>query len=216
MRRIRYIPGLISLALMLPLGLWFMKSQRAFKQERCVQMFFPYPKGQFSWFDSLWVRPDKAIVQERFSCSGSIANSSGELQAFKSKLEELAAAKDTSTWISMHFNRDSKYETVMHVWESCRLNTDVWWFEGDTLLTRYYRRPPRDEARGSTVYLDCLLCDDVVPMPKKRPLISALRTSLFEPAIRLARPVWPAIPLFLLLAWIGLRRAVRDSGSSPE
>ncbi len=216
MRRIRYLPGLISLALMLPLGLWYLKSQRAFRQERCFQMFVPPAPGVWPWWDSLNIGIDPAIADTAFFCSGNLVESVVPLEAFRSKISDLTSRNDTDTWLCVRFAPDTKYETVIHALETCMRNTDLWSLDGNVLLTRYYRRPPRDNVKPSSTLRDCLLCDDVVPVVRPVKPAKWIRKEVIGPILGAVIPVWPAIPLYIFLAILGIRRSLRDSGSSPE
>ncbi|MBX2972432.1 MAG: hypothetical protein KF797_04970 [Flavobacteriales bacterium] len=209
MRRIHYIPGLISLARMLPLGLWYLKEQRAFKQERCFNMAFPYPYGQQAWFDTTFHRPDTSFVHQRFFCSGDLDRSKNALTAFRVAAETLALREDTSTWLRVDFAPDVKYATVMHTVESCRLLLRHWWLEDGVLMARYL--PPlieRSSAMPSVIIEGCLLCDDVVHAPL--PFTSRWQNRLMEfvrPGIRAGKAMWPTIPIFIVLLIISIRRA---------
>ena len=216
-QRIHYVPGLLSLALMLPLGLWYLQSQRAFRQERCVQLTFPPPQGEWPWWDSINVRLDPSIADTTFFCSGDLGNSIVALDAFRSHAANLAARNDTSTWLHVRFSPDVKYATVMHAMESCRRHLVQWWLENGSLMARYHQRPPRPTNTALHYWGGCIVYDDVVEAPPTRS--ERFTDQVGELWLKLGSPplsLWPAIPFYLVLAYLGIRRALRDSGSRPE
>lgn len=198
---------------MLPLGLWYLHSQRVFRQERCFTISFPTPLGQDSLLDATTWRP--ILNQPDFHCSGRSDAALPVLTDFRNTLGALAVAQDTQRIVHLQFGDDVTYETVVHALESCRLHTDLWMLDWPDLVTRFYRRPPESPSQIQTIYVDDLLGDDVIRRRESIAPFTWVRMKIIDPMAAACRPVWPAIPLYFTLAFLGLRKAIQHRGPRP-
>lgn len=199
---------------MLPLGLWYLHGQRAFWQERCFTMAFPLPLGQDSLLDAITRRP--ILNEPDFRFSGGLDDALSYLTEFRNELEALAAARDTLRIIHVRFGHDATYGTVVHALESCRLHTDQWMLDWPDLVTRFYRRPPPSPSHIQTIYVDDLLGDDVIRQRASLTPFGWVRMKIIDPLTAAYHPIWPAIPLYFMLAFLGLRKAFQGQGSLPQ
>lgn len=97
----------------------------------------------------------------------------------------------------------------MHAVETCRSAAYEFSLYRYGLVARFYWRPshpPRSADPSVVVLNECLLCDDVIEIPPTRREKAAGYIASF---IAYVRPVWPAVPIFLVLAIIGLVRGVK-------
>lgn len=214
MRSIRYIPGMLSLALLLPLVLWYLHKQRVFKKERCFNMMF-LPETQYEdslhqflneWYDLHATHATDSLPD--YSCGGDLVTASDQLQGFRERMKDLQRAQDTTIWLHVRFTSDAKYATVMHAIETCRMTSDQWSLVGFDLVTRFYRKRPTPVPQAKTIGYQCLLHDDVVQVP---PTNIEKAANAFESLFQRIGPVWPSIPIFLVLSIIGLTRGVRGA-----
>lgn len=111
MRRIQCIPGLFSLVLLLPLCLWYLHKQRAFREERCFNLAFLPEEGtdidSVLGFDEWRVRHAKyAAVPPEFQIAGGFGEASGPLLGFRQRMMDLANARDTNAWVHVRFASD--------------------------------------------------------------------------------------------------------------
>ncbi len=213
MRRLRYIPGLFSLALLLPCSLWYLNAHRVFKQERCFNMVFLPDKPNrmdlehySEWYDLHATFASSSTPD--FRCGNGSDASIEALRGFRQRMHELAAAQDTSTWVHVRFDPDAKYATIMDAVETCRMTTDIRSLVGHDLVTRFYRKAPTFQPEVQTMEFE-FICGGVISEPPSR-MDKAVDMSIGF--IERIRPVWPAIPIFIVLVIIGLVRGVKGAG----
>lgn len=195
---------------MLPLGLWYLSSQRAFLEQRCIQMTFPPTPGQWPWWDSLHVRLDPSIADTTFYCAGRLENSIDVLEEFRLRAADLAARNDTNTWLHVRFEPDVKYATVMHAIESCRRHLPVWSLDNGSLVARYYIRRPDPPHNTYNLFGGCIVYDDVIEAPSnpEEDVMSWLR-GVWDEHGSLAVSLWPVHVVFMLLAILSIKHNFR-------
>lgn len=203
MPRLTYLPGILSLCLLWPLGTWYLWGRGELGRERCIAMTFPVPLGQSPQMDSLRVHVQDPIV---FRCTGGLQQALPVLDQFRERMEELARTQSTDT-LCVRFGPEATYATVMHAVESCWLNTRVWRLEAGELLTWYASLTPPPEPRGCigiVVGFEPFCGTSLIPRaPTPWP---DRGYAAAEAGVAALRPVWAAWPLFAMLvvmAWRG-------------
>jgi hypothetical protein len=226
MRRIHYIPGLLSLALMLPLGLWYFQSHRAFREERCIQMVFPIlDPSAFATDDLRWHPQIPNRKWAKLQCNGTIQECASKLAEFDSLISAFPKGTDTINGISLELGPSTKYETAIHAIELCRRDSmDTYWLGDKKLLVFNYPPPPPDTAEFDGPVFFCGTGDfqferDVISTPVT--WWDGFRNLHLATAWEAAITIWPALPLFVWLLVRSLYRTShlrrkRYSRSSPE
>jgi hypothetical protein len=201
MPRLTYLPGLLSLCLLWPLGTWYLWRRGELGRERCITMTFPTPVDQDPHMDSLrWeVQPRHPID---FHITGGLEQALPELERFRARMQELARTEGRDT-LRIRFGPDARYATVMHAVESCRLNTRVWWLEGQELFTWYASPTPPPDPRlhqsvvAGLIAYDAYWCDTSSREP--RPWMIELGPGPIRAGVDALLPMWPALALYALL-----------------
>lgn len=214
MKRIRYVPGLLSLALMLPLVLWYLSSQRAFRQLRCFTMAFPPVSDTTGAVQLILWHPEASDTIPDYRCTGSLNDDRAVLLAFRDSIECLARRDDQRTVLHVRFGSKASYASVIHAIESCRRNTRTWMLDGSDLWTTYLPKETTSTSFASVATSNPILMCGTDFLPK--PWWQTFMTDELRPLADQLRSIWLAVPLYLLLTYIGLRRAFGDSWTSPK
>lgn len=207
MPRIRYIPGLLSLALMLPLALWFLKAERAFVPQRCISLNFPsIDPRKFEFDPSLYERKWVSL-----NCPGDIEESWNTLQVFKGAIEPFVASGDTVNGLRLTFEGQTKYETVMQAVEICRRDSvKNYWLDatGLSVINVPPPPPPPDTSKEKVFFVGGLVCGyDYNPVVPEISAWEKFQTTWLKPVSAEARIYWPVILVFSALAFVSLRKA---------
>ena len=114
---LRYIPGSISLALLLPLGLWWMKTRFLDTIPRGVSLTFPTEKGFHSWTNGgreKWI----GYAPRLYHCIGSVSEP-GMSEEVRAAIHDLVSHKDTLHGMTLSMDRATTYGEVMRVVDHC-------------------------------------------------------------------------------------------------
>ena len=207
-KRIHYVPGLLSLALMLPLGLWYLHGQRAFRQERCFNMVVPAASDPTSPFQVIAWQPKPSDTLPDYRCIGDLETDLPILMAFRDSLESLAKSDDRSTVLHVRFGPKASYASVIHAIESCRRNTRTFSLDGLGLWAIYF---PRAETKPTMQPIELLSAETLEcgtqSTQAPRPIGIKLKDDHLLPLVTKLGIIWPSIPLFLVLMVFGIRKA---------
>lgn|GEM_PF-3588452 len=217
-KRIRYVPGLISLVFLLPACVLWLNAHHAFKRQRCFSLTFKAPLYE-SWDDPQLPEPpppppdlSKADLRwSSFSMDGHLGSNQYALKAFQDSLRQVESSESMDTGLHVHFGKTATYGTVMAALEICRSTVNAYFIDDHDLWAAYvpiHARPTTSDQQGQA--FACLFYDDVVQIPSPatgRRWFSKLLDP--QPAISIPRELWPIAAVLSSLD----RRSLLDASS---
>lgn len=114
MRRLFYVPGLLSLVALAPSLMWFLNSKEVWVKERCIQITFPVEAR--SAIDSSRMYGRWNIPERNWSeleLSGGIGENRRVLAEFEHLAREMAQRHDTLNGLHVTLAQDTKWETII-------------------------------------------------------------------------------------------------------
>lgn len=128
MRRLFYVPGLLSLVVLTPALMWFLNSKEVWKQERYISMTFPAtPQNRFdsTMLIGPWNLPDRNWVE--LELSGGLVQCRQTRALFDHLAPRFSLGTDTVNGIHLSLASNAKWETVMAIVETLRADSvSVW------------------------------------------------------------------------------------------
>ena len=133
--RIYYIPGWISLMMLLVLCTAFMHQRGVFEKEAIIKVYSCRAKDLGKGFIA-------KLPLRQFSNVFTICKAATpEISAIQSKIQHLAAEKDTIEGIKIHFTAVAKHQSLVTILDILRTEKVVWWLiEGNIWV--WYNPPP--------------------------------------------------------------------------
>ena len=113
----RYVPGTISLALLLPLDLWWMKVRFLKDPPHAVSLTFPTEQGFLSRWDGEreeWIRSAPRL----YHSIGSVSEP-GMSPETREAIHDLVTDEDTIHGLTFSMGPQATYEDVMRVVDHC-------------------------------------------------------------------------------------------------
>lgn len=214
MKRLHYIPGLLSLGLLLPLCIWYLYRLGVWEQERCITMTFPIPdefRGDYSFPPPPTPREVRTVWTE-FVCDGDPHAIDGTLLAFRDSLRELESRGDTTRGIHVRFGPDTKYATMISAIDICWTTVRAWELNDHDLWTLHYPEPKPDKAKKEKpeFYLECGTIRSAGCIVQTAPSATGrLKTGLGDTWTNAIRPYWMIWSLLLFNGTLALRRTLR-------
>lgn len=117
LKPLHYVPGLISLALLLPLGLWWMKVRFLQDPPHAVSLTFPTEKGFLAWSDGEreeWIR----FAPRLYHSIGSVSEP-GMSPEVRAAIHDLLVHEDTRHGLTLSMSPTTTYGEVMAVVDHC-------------------------------------------------------------------------------------------------
>lgn len=222
MKRIWYIPGAISLVLLLPLCLAYMERKDVFKEHRSLTLTFhnihspedtssslyhwDYAtrkwvelkcEGPLSRFHT-WDQPERKWKE--LSCDGPLATSENSIREFGKFGRTIGLNQDTIHGVRLNFRARTKWSTVIAAVDVAMADSNsVFWLNDTSIRTCWI--PPMPPIPIDTVIFPTLACD-IIPicgtssLPRSR---SERIRSLIRPILDGIVKFWPVAMLFLAL-----------------
>lgn len=168
-KRIRYVPGLVSLALLVPVCVVWLNAHHAFEQQRCFSLIFKAPPYTNSDDALLPPPPDPSEADVRwshFTMDGRLGLNQNVLKAFQNSLREVENSENKYAGLHVHFGKNATYATVMAAIEICRNTVNGYSINDHDLWAVYVPTPVRStnpNLLGQA--FECLLCDDLEQIP---------------------------------------------------
>jgi hypothetical protein len=217
MKRLVYIPGLLSLGLLLPLCLWYLYRQGVWQQERCITMTFPIPQEFRDAYD--FPQPptprEARVYWTEFACGGDHLAVDAVLLAFRDSLRELESREDTIRGVHLHFGPDTKYETIINAIDICRTTVMFWSLDDHDLWTghRYESKSIKLPLKKGSFELFCgtNVLSGSAPVPQTP---NETVEAVVSPWAKLVRPYWMSWSLFVVIGVLAIRAAFRSIRSA--
>ena len=213
MKRLTYIPGIWSLALLLPLCVWYLYRQGVWKQERCIAMTFPVPAEQRKDdpFPPYRTTRDARTAWAEFTINDQEVDADPQLLTFRDSLRELESREDTTRGIHVRFGPETRYATIIRAIDICRVTVRSWELDDHDLWTLHYAppKPVKDPHRlpiigCGTSYLGmCVIPERPTRIQELRAIFGSAWTDFF-------RPFWGSWCLLLIIGVLALRSAIRS------
>lgn len=199
-KRIRYVPGLLSLILLVPICVAWINTQFELKQQRGFDLIFKAPTYPSS--DDPPPPPDPSAADPRWShflMDGRLSSNKDALKAFQDSLSEIERSENRYSGLHIHFGDATTYGTVMAALEICR-NTVQGYSINDRDLWAFYipREPtnPDPEGRASEGLIYDAVIHPPYPAPGRQWYCGLIDT---RPSISIPRELWPIVAIYLLL-----------------
>ena len=111
-----YVPGLFSLVLLLPLGLWWMKARFLDTAPHAISLTFPTEQGFPTWSggEEQWIR----FAPRFYHSIGSISEP-GMSQEVRDAIHDLVVDRDTLHGLTLSMGPTTTYGEVMRVVDHC-------------------------------------------------------------------------------------------------
>ncbi len=133
--RIYYVPGWVSLALLLALCILFFHKRGAFKKEAIIKVYTCRASDLGKGFTA-------DFPQRQFSNVFSIGKEAApEIAALKSDIQKMMVTLDTLGGIKIHFTPHAKYQSLVSILDILIAEKVRWWLIEDNIWVWY--NPPR-------------------------------------------------------------------------
>ncbi|QQR87202.1 MAG: hypothetical protein IPJ76_02950 [Flavobacteriales bacterium] len=139
MRRLFYVPGLLSLVVLAPSLMWFLNSKEVWVEERCIQMTFPTEaatKEDSAQMPGRWNLPERNWIELHFS--GGLGESRAMLDEFDRHARDLVRKQDTVNGLHVTLARNIKWETVIAAVDILEYDSIRAWMVDEQDITAFY------------------------------------------------------------------------------
>jgi hypothetical protein len=144
--RIYYVPGWVSLALLLVLCILFFHKREVFKKEAIIKVYTCRASDLGKGFTA-------NFPQRQFSNVFSIGKEAApEIAVLKSDIQKLMATVDTIEGIKIHFTPHSKYQSLVSILDILIAEKVRWWLIEDNIWV-WYNPPPVSTMRVYPIHL---------------------------------------------------------------
>lgn len=225
MRRLFYVPGLLSLVALAPSLMWFLNSKEVWVKERCIQMTFPAEatsKEDSSWMSGRWNIPHRKWVELRFA--GGLDDNKFMLDVFERLTPRYHGGSDTVTGVHVTLEPSIRWETVVAAVEILRANSVEAYVIDEHDITVYlptFLHPSDADSDGEGSYTNDTL--DVMPFycgtyDQPRPVRDAQNVgpsaggdieSRLAPILNSPLTTWPALLGLVVLTIVALKSSVK-------
>ncbi len=212
MKRIWYIPGAISLVLLLPLCLAYMERKHVFTEYRSITLAYPpiVTPVDTSWLDFKWEEPEREW--QELQCDGPLSNAEKAIEEFSKISRGITSAQDTTHGVRLNFGTRTKWNTVIAAVDAALADSTLtFWLNESSIRTCWI--PPAPAIPVDTVTIPAFTCDIIplcgtVSMPFSR---SERIMASLGPILDGIAKYWSLTILFLALTMLSAVKLQRDA-----
>lgn len=216
MRRLFYVPGLLSLIVLAPALMWFLNDKEVWVQERCIQMTFPMEatsKADSAWMFGSWNIPQRNWIELRFS--GGLAESGAALSDFRDHVSKIALCHDTLTGVHVTLARNTKWETVIAAVDILMVDSIQAWMIDRSDITAFFPKAEGTDTASESlgaVELPLFVCGtDYGPKVSDFDRVIERALTPFNELRDSQLTLWPILVALMILVWFVARQAMQKA-----
>ncbi len=201
MKRIWYIPGAISLVLLLPVCLAYMDRKDVFTEYRSITLAYPpiVSPADTSWLGFKWEEPKREWLE--LHCDGPLASSKKAIEEFSRNSRAISSARDTLHGVRLNFEAKTKWSTAIAAVDSAMSDTSsIFWLDDRSIRICWVPPPMPD-----TTYRPSLDCEVFYLKPQPPSNMERIMAVL-QPKFDGLLTYWPVVSLLLVLATLSIMK----------
>lgn len=209
MKRIKYIPGGISLILLVPACLLFMQRQGVFIEYRSLDLIYPRILQPEDTLGLEIISEEPQRSWHELYCDGPLDSvSQRTIAEFRRTAHSICSERDTVHGIRLNLGSRTKWSTVIAAVDAATLDSNSMYWLNDSSIRTFWA-PPVHPSPSEHAFFECLLCNDFISMPPPPPSPLERIMRAVKEAWKKTLAYWPIPTLLLALTILSMSRLQR-------